>query len=198
MVDQSSVRGASAFVDNARGAWFLRTMTADEAALRGVGESERHRYTCLRVTKNNYGPTGAETWLERVQGGALRTAAMPNLNAPGGTAAPVAPQNRAQARQSGRRAAAMQAYACEVLRYVQQHGDPLIGGVACSVRQLGRDLWSKDASLTNHGMNDRARRVVDFCESSGWLEVKRPTSDDRVQHVPCTYILTNTGKEQIE
>lgn len=197
-VDQSSVRGASAFVDNARGAWFLRTMTEDEAALRGVAITDRHRFACLRITKNNYGPTGAEVWMERVGGGALRVAAMPSLNNAQGTAAPVAAAGKAQAKQLGRRAAAMQAYAQQVLQYVQQHADPLVGGVALSLRALGKDLWSVDASLSSHGMLDRARRVIDFCEGQKWLEVKRPNEDERGAHAPCTYVITSDGKEQIE
>lgn len=204
-VDQSAVRGASAFVDNARGSWILRTMTSDEAANHAIVDSERHRYVCLRVTKNNYGPTGAEVWLERVAGGALRLAALPTLGGgTGGTGSgatvmpPLVGTTKAQRARGGQRAAAMQAHALEVVRYVAANADPLVGGVALSLRALGRELWSADATLTSNGMLDRTRRVLEYCEGQGLLKVQRPSDEERAGHKASTYCVTPEGREAIE
>jgi hypothetical protein len=203
-LDQSAVRGASAFVDNARGAWLLRGMTEDESALHSVPARDRHRYARLQVVKNNYGPSGAEVWLERVAGGALRAAVLPTLgggrDGTAGTDMPpigVAGTSPGQRKRSGARAAAMQAYAHGVLRYVADNADDLTGGVSMSLRTLGKELWASDATLTTHGMLDRARRVVDFAEAQGWLRVARPSGEERAAHQPSTYIVTPTGKEQL-
>lgn len=214
-LDQSAVRGASAFVDNARGNWILRTMTENEALAHAVPSEQRHRFACLRVTKNNYGPTGATVWLERVAGsGALRIAVLPTLarmggggasgggagdlpplGGPQGQHAPPVAGTRAQVRKAGARAVAMQAHAVDVLRHVQTQADALTGALTVSVRGLARDLWSADPTMTSAGMLDRARRVLDYCEGQGWLMVHRPDVEGAGK--TCTYVVTPTGKEQL-
>lgn len=186
--DQSSMRGASAFADNARGVWLLRTMTADEATLHTVNEADRHRYTCLRVLKNNYGPTGAHVWLERTAGGALRLVALPTLGAqaPGTT--------RTQQRELGVRAAAMQAHTLELLQWLQVNEDEMVGGTPISLRALGVAVWARDPTLTESGTFKRARSVVDYCVASGFVAV-RGTSTTGGRTTAAVYAVTDIGKE---
>jgi KaiC/GvpD/RAD55 family RecA-like ATPase len=199
-INQGGVRGASAFVDNARGAWMLRTMTEDEAGKRMVAPEERHRFARLVVVKNNYGPTGTEVWLERVQGGALRLAQLPTLAglAPiaGGAVLPV-PQTPGERKRSSAKAAALQAHALQLLKYIHEHDDG-VTGMQASIRTMGRDVWGADASLTSEGMNARTKRVLDYCEAGGLVQVIRPSEGERAAHQPSTYVLTDDGRKAIE
>jgi KaiC/GvpD/RAD55 family RecA-like ATPase len=203
-LDQSAIRGASAFVDNARGSWLLRGMTENEAAEHAVPLTDRYRFARLQVVKNNYGPQGAQVWLERVGGGALRATTLATLNSvgTGGTVSGAMPPlatggTTGQRKRVSVRAAAMQAHALEVLRYLDASADPVIGGAAMPLRTLGRELWSADATLTSNGMLDRTRRVLDYCEGQNWLRVQRPDEEQRAAHATNTYIVTPLGREQI-
>lgn len=201
-VTQGGVRGASAFVDNARGAWMLRTMTEDEASTKCVPPADRHRFARLVVVKNNYGPTGTEVWLERVQGGALRLAQLPGLDkltALGdGEAMPDVPQSTGQRKRSATRSAQTQAWALQLLGYIARTEADITGGVQCSLRQIGREIWGADASLTSEGLIARAKRVLDYCEASNLIEVLRPDETERGAHQASTYMLTNQGRKALE
>lgn len=204
VIDQSAVRGAGAFVDNARGAWVLRTMTVDEAAEHAVPDKDRHQYACLRVAKNNYGPAGAELWLQRVAGGALRVATMPSVSAAvrsdGATMPPLVPgATKAERRKGGIRAAALHAHATSLLQHIKRNADPLVGAAELSERQIGTDLWGADPALSVHGIRDRTRRVIEYCEAQGWLEVVRPDEAARkYHHQPSTYAVTPEGEELLK
>jgi hypothetical protein len=63
--DQNNVTGSAAFVDLARAAFILKTMTGPEGKPYGKGQADRSKYVSFSVVKNNYGPTGEKVWLER-------------------------------------------------------------------------------------------------------------------------------------
>ncbi len=63
--DHGSIAHSTAFVDNARAAFVLRTMDEKTAAKLDLGSKDRHSFVQLMTVKNNYAGY-QEHWLERV------------------------------------------------------------------------------------------------------------------------------------
>jgi hypothetical protein len=82
--DQNNVTGSAAFVDLARAAFVLKTMTGSEGKPFGIGQANRSKYVSFSVVKNNYGPTGEKIWLERfpVAGYSVSILGLANLTKP--------------------------------------------------------------------------------------------------------------------
>lgn len=68
---QAVVRGASALVDNARGAMLLTRMPRVDAPLYGLNADDAGKYVVLRFVKNNYGPHRKDSVFKIDKGGAL-------------------------------------------------------------------------------------------------------------------------------
>ena len=82
--NQNNVTGSAAFVDLARAAFILKTMTGPEGKPYGVSQADRSKYVSFSVVKNNYGPTGEKIWLERfpVSGYGVSILDLANLTKP--------------------------------------------------------------------------------------------------------------------
>ncbi|GFO72793.1 regulatory protein RepA [Bathymodiolus japonicus methanotrophic gill symbiont] len=76
----SSVRGASAIVDNARYVARMQTMTPDEAKKRGMSDDDRRFFVRVTLEKTNYGPPQEGAWLRRENGGILIAKEPPCIN----------------------------------------------------------------------------------------------------------------------
>ena len=63
--DQNDVTGSAAWVDLARAAFILRTMSEAEGKGYGINANQRGSYVSFEVVKSNYGLTGGKLWLER-------------------------------------------------------------------------------------------------------------------------------------
>lgn len=63
--DISNVAGSVAFVDNARSAMVLTTMSKPEAEKYGIPEASRTDYARLQLIKSNYSKQGRELWMKR-------------------------------------------------------------------------------------------------------------------------------------
>ena len=70
--DQTATRGASALTDNARWQANLSVMTREDGERRGYDGDERKRFVSFEITKQNYGQTIPQVWLERGEHGVLR------------------------------------------------------------------------------------------------------------------------------
>ena len=79
MSKQQSVRGASALVDGIRCAYYMQTMTEDEAPLYDVRAEDRTRFVRWGSTKMNHGAAVDGLWYERSTGGVLSHIAMQAL-----------------------------------------------------------------------------------------------------------------------
>lgn len=70
--DQTATRGASALTDNARWQANLSVMTKEDGERRGYDGDARKRFVSFEITKQNYGQTIPQVWLERGDHGILR------------------------------------------------------------------------------------------------------------------------------
>jgi hypothetical protein len=68
---QQAARGSSVFVDNARWASFVASMTKQEAEKLKIEEEDRLKYVKWNVCKQNYSAPIKDIWLERKKGGVL-------------------------------------------------------------------------------------------------------------------------------
>jgi hypothetical protein len=68
---QQSARGSSVFVDNARWASFVASMTKQEAVKLKIEDEDRLKYVKWNVCKQNYSAPIKDLWLERKKGGVL-------------------------------------------------------------------------------------------------------------------------------
>lgn len=76
--EQQASRGSSVLVDNIRGGQInLVGMSEPEARKHGIEVEERKRFVRLVQAKSNFGPPMPDTWLERVEGGLLVRADLP-------------------------------------------------------------------------------------------------------------------------
>jgi hypothetical protein len=64
-INAFDVAGSGAFVDNARAAYMMWTMRAEDAKDYLVADEERQKYVAFSNVKSNYGPTGRLWWLKR-------------------------------------------------------------------------------------------------------------------------------------
>jgi len=69
--EQQASRGSSVWVDEARWVAFLAGMTTEEARGAGVEEDMRRHFVRFGISKTNYCPPRADTWLRREAGGLL-------------------------------------------------------------------------------------------------------------------------------
>jgi len=69
--EQQASRGSSVWVDEARWVAFLAGMTTEEARGAGVDEGMRRHFVRFGISKANYCPPRADTWLRREAGGLL-------------------------------------------------------------------------------------------------------------------------------
>lgn len=68
---QQASRGSSVLVDNVRWQMYLAGCSKDEAKALGIDEEMRGYFVRCGVSKQNYGPPVADTWLRRADGGVL-------------------------------------------------------------------------------------------------------------------------------
>lgn len=61
-VNESNVRGASALVAHARTVVVMHRLRRDESTQWGVPEEDHSRWVMWSIVKNNYGPSGDQTW----------------------------------------------------------------------------------------------------------------------------------------
>lgn len=73
---QHASRGSSVLVDNIRWQSFLSCMTQDEAKGCGIDNSQRPYFVRFGMSKENYGPPITDRWLQRHEGGVLKSAAL--------------------------------------------------------------------------------------------------------------------------
>ncbi len=69
--EQTSVRGSSAIIDNARYQISLAKMSKDQAKKFNIPEEERHFFLQVDIPKLNYAAPTEKKWLKRLKGGVL-------------------------------------------------------------------------------------------------------------------------------
>ena len=151
------IAGSTAWVDNARAAFILKTMTADEAKKYAVSEDSRKDYVSLSSVKGNYIPPDQKIWLLRKPMEQYETIVLDPVNLQIPVKAPMGANRKLRSK---------------ILE--------LVSGWPCLTRNKLEMHAGKDGTL---GVSkDKVRIELDSMLNEGLLTLRDPTENERVTH----------------
>lgn len=150
-VNQSSLRGASSFADNARSVAMVVNMPFKDAELFGIAEENVPNYMVFKHVKHNYSASMGQLVFERKGGSLVPRPDIKKLD----TVELAEARDNIRAQEASRR---VEAWVERVLRVLADHDGPV------STNQIALEL--------NVTAKNRIKPVLEHCEMQDWIEVE--------------------------
>jgi len=161
-VNQSSLRGASSFADNARSVGVVVNLPRKDAEQYGINGDDANKFAVFKHVKHNYSASLGTLIYERKG----------PLLVPRTDVVKMGATELAEAREHSKTAEASrraEAWAARALAVLEDHDGPV------TTNQIAMEL--------NITVKSRLRQIVDYCEQQDWLEVEDGPNRSRLHSI---------------